>query len=77
MRTIVLTILMLFLVSSNFTEAKQKDGKVYVCTGSRSQCYHKVENCRGLKSCRGEVKKISLKAAQSVGRRECKICYKK
>ncbi|MCF0189652.1 MAG: hypothetical protein HUJ96_00165 [Marinilabiliaceae bacterium] len=49
---------------------------VYVCSGSQSKCYHRTEKCRGLALCNGDVSAISLRAAQAVGRRECKMCYK-
>lgn len=58
------------------TGTHDDDTEVYVCTGRSSECYHSIEDCRGLKFCNGQVRKVSLSAAQTLGRRECKICHK-
>ena len=50
---------------------------VYVCAGTSSTCYHRIENCRGLTTCSTNVRQVALRAAQILGRRQCKICYKK
>lgn len=50
------------------------DNDVLICTGSSSRCYHKKDNCIGLRNCSGEIRKISLEDAQSRGRKPCDIC---
>ena len=50
-------------------------GKVYICTGPQSKCYHKTNKCNGLKNCSKEIKQITLKEAEEMGRRPCKVCY--
>ena len=49
---------------------------VYICTGPKSECYHKTSTCRGLKKCSGDIKKISLDEAKEMRRRPCGYCYK-
>ena len=51
------------------------DTKVYICTGPKSECYHKTASCRGLKNCSGQIKHVTLAEAQALHRRKCKICY--
>ena len=48
---------------------------VYICTGAQSKKYHADKNCRGLNSCSGTIKQISVKDAIDMGRTPCKICY--
>jgi hypothetical protein len=48
---------------------------VYVCTGPYAKVYHSSPDCRGLNRCSGNIKKVSLKHAQQMGRRACEICY--
>lgn len=50
---------------------------VYICTGPKSECYHKKKDCRGLKSCSKEVKAVPLSKAKEIGRRACGYCWKK
>ena len=50
---------------------------VYICTGPNSECYHKINTCRGLNKCSTEIKKITKDdAVNKYKRRACKICYK-
>jgi hypothetical protein len=48
---------------------------VYICTGKSSERYHRTESCNGLNACKAQVKSVSLKEAQRMGRTPCKICY--
>ncbi len=47
---------------------------VYICTGLRSEVYHKTKNCTGLSGCSGEVKSVTKSEARDIGRRACKKC---
>ena len=50
---------------------------VYLCMGGSSECYHKTNDCRGLKSCSKTIKKVTLKEAkEKYHRRPCGYCYK-
>ncbi len=51
---------------------------VLICTGKYSKRYHKVENpeCRGLKSCTGELKKVPVMDAKKKGLTACGFCYR-
>ena len=51
------------------------DSYVYICTGPKSECYHKTDKCHGLNKCSGEIKKVTKDEAVKMKRRECKICY--
>ena len=48
---------------------------VFICTGTTAEVYHKSDNCRGLNRCGGDVKRISLKKAEELHRRPCRICF--
>ncbi len=76
MKTLLLTFVMLMssLVVNNATA--DEETLVWICTGRDSQCYHRIEDCRGLSSCSGNLRQVSLKTAQTIDRRECRICYK-
>ena len=52
------------------------DSKVFICTGPKSECYHKTRSCRGLKSCSKEIKEVTLAEAKRMNRRPCGFCYK-
>ena len=50
---------------------------VYICTGAKSERYHKINTCSGLKSCSKEIIKITkAEAINKYNRTPCKICYK-
>ncbi|OAV63985.1 hypothetical protein Barb6XT_02969 [Bacteroidales bacterium Barb6XT] len=55
--------------------ADTKTQNVVVCMGKNAKVYHASSNCSGLRNCRGGVKTVTLKEAQDMGRRACKICY--
>ena len=44
---------------------------VFVCDNPTTEVYHLDENCRGLKKCKQEVKKITLDRAKSLKKRLC------
>ena len=51
---------------------------VYICMGPSSECYHKDTDCRGIKNCSKEIKKVTLKEAiEKFKRRPCGYCYKR
>lgn len=50
---------------------------VYICTGPNAYAYHKVNSCKGLRRCKGDIKEISLEQAKKENRKACKLCYKK
>lgn len=53
------------------------DGEeVYVCTGGSSKKYHSSADCKGLRSCGGNIEKVYLEFAEEKGRTPCKMCYK-
>lgn len=56
--------------------AQEQKSKVYICTGKSATTYHKVKNCTGLSSCKSSIKEVTIKEAQAMNRRPCKICYK-
>lgn len=57
----------------NSTEGEAQ--MVYICTGPQSKVYHKTDDCKGLRSCSKDVKKVTLDKAKSMNRRACKWCY--
>lgn len=50
---------------------------VFVCTGSSSKTYHRIDDCQGLSRCSGEIREVSLEEARKMRRRACKICKPK
>ncbi len=66
---------LLLLLSFATTTAISDTNNVYICTGSKSACYHRISSCRGLSRCSGSVVAISKEKAVSTGKRPCKICY--
>jgi hypothetical protein len=64
---------LIFIVFVSFASIQQS--YVYVCKGPASKVYHKSERCRGRSHCSTEVYKVTLKEAQEIGRRACKIEY--
>jgi len=44
---------------------------VYICNSTTAKKYHYKENCRGLSSCKKEIKEISLETAKELGRTLC------
>lgn len=69
MKSILLLTLFLF--------ASPTETKVYICTGSMSECYHKTKECKGIKNCSRVIKEITLKEAKDLGRRPCGYFYKR
>lgn len=59
---------------------KEKENKklhyddVYVCTGYAKR-YHCDEGCRGLGSCKGEIRLVPISAAKKQGKTPCGYCY--
>lgn len=47
---------------------------VYICTGPGAHRYHKTDDCRGLGSCSGEIKKVTVSEAIKMDRTPCRIC---
>jgi hypothetical protein len=52
------------------------DTIVKICTGRYSKRFHD-HRCRGLKSCKGEIREITLSEAQERGYTACGYCYKR
>lgn len=67
------TLLAAMLFMASFTNTSQQN-QVYICTGPDAYRYHKTDRCRGLNRCTGDIKKVSVSYAQSVGFTACKIC---
>ncbi len=49
---------------------------VYVCSGGNSAKYHKTNTCRGLSSCKGTKKSMTLAEAKKTKKNKCKLCFK-
>ena len=69
-------IISLFVLLAMATATASSDSdKVYICQGSKSACFHKTANCRGLSRCSTSVVAVTREKAIKDGRRPCKICY--
>lgn len=61
--------------TSEQPSAPQAGGTVYICTGPQSKRHHKTADCRGLRSCSKDIKKVTLEYARKIGRTPCGYCY--
>ncbi|HBD94139.1 MAG TPA: hypothetical protein DC057_08210 [Spirochaetia bacterium] len=66
-------VLVLIFVLINSSQVASEEN-VYICTGNYSKVYHSIENCKGLRNCKAEIKSVSLSKAKKMGRRACRIC---
>ena len=64
-----------FVNSENNKAVKETGSTVLICTGKYSKRYHN-SHCRGMKSCKGDKKKVSLSEAKKMGLTACGYCYK-
>lgn len=54
----------------------QKADSVYICVSKGAVAYHQSLSCRGLRSCKHQIIKVSLKdAINKYHLRECRVCY--
>jgi hypothetical protein len=74
MKALLLSFLIISLTAFSVKEIKAD--KVYICVSSGATVYHQKKTCRGLGSCKHEIKEVTEKEAiDDYGRRKCKICY--
>jgi hypothetical protein len=60
-------LLLLILIISSATSKEE----VYICNSKGATKYHFTETCRGLKACKHEVIKKSIKDAKALGLTLC------
>lgn len=59
---------------SSFTN--QRADSVYICVSKGAVAYHQISDCRGLRSCKHKIIKVSLyDAINKYHLRECRVCY--
>jgi hypothetical protein len=68
-------ILILFTCSILGLTNIKLDDKVYICVSPTAHAYHKYE-CKGLKKCTHQIKKITLLEAKDAKKKACGFCYK-
>ena len=79
-KLLLLSLLVFPLISAGVkTEAPQSAEVVYICMKSKLNDYHRNPQCRELrKRCNGSsIKRISLKQAEKMNRKACKVCFSK
>ena len=76
MKTLFILSAMLFFPFAMTAEkhVSETQGMVYICTGGSSKRYHATSSCRGLDNCQGDIIKVTVEKAKSIGRTPCKIC---
>ena len=74
MKNILTLIAAMALLCGSASAQIKKNAKVYICTGKAAKSYHLSQRCDALKSCKGEVKQISMAEAIKKGRHLCKYC---
>ena len=63
-----LLLLSIFVFITSFTSG---DNDVYICKSKNAKRYHLTEDCQGLKNCKAEVGKVTLKEAEAQGKTLC------
>lgn len=58
-----------------YVATEDNGDEVYVCTGKYAKRFHCDEDCKGLRSCRGEVVTMSIEEAEEQGLTPCGYCY--
>ena len=71
----ILAIAIAVLSLSSYTDKQNEEEKVYICTGKYAKRYHCDENCRGLGSCKGEIRLVPISTAKKQGKTPCGDCY--
>ncbi|WP_333809253.1 hypothetical protein [Flavobacterium sp.] len=66
MKKLILLSSILLLSSFNSVESD-----VYICGAKGAKKYHFSKTCRGFSSCKHEIKKVTLKEAESYGLTLC------
>ncbi|RKF03372.1 hypothetical protein C8N26_1757 [Tenacibaculum lutimaris] len=66
-------ILLIFATLMLMAFQEKKDKNVFICKSVASERYHLKKTCRGLSTCKTEIKTIVRKKAESYGRTLCKI----
>ena len=74
MKPLKITLLVLF--SALILTSCQQQPKVYICTGSQSERYHRTNTCIGLENCSKQIIKVTKDDATNKHKRTpCRICY--
>ncbi len=68
----IISVIAIVVSCTSFTTFQNN---VYVCKGPYSKVFHKSDHCRGLSHCSTEIYSISIKEAEQMGRRPCRIDY--
>ena len=58
-----------------FFSGNSGEKKVWICTGPYSKRYHRDLDCKGLQSCSGDTKLVTISDAEEMGRTPCGYCY--
>jgi len=66
-----------FLIISILVSFSLVESGVFICKGPSSKVFHKSDRCKGLSKCSTQVFEITLAEAKKLGRRACKIEYRK
>ncbi|CAM1341106.1 hypothetical protein [Tenacibaculum aestuarii] len=66
-------LLLIFGVCALTAFQEKKEENVFICKSVASERYHLKKTCRGLSTCKTEIKTIVRKKAESYGRTLCKI----
>lgn len=75
---LVLLLLIFFVISCNKEKennSSMNPNNVFICTGKYSKRYHKERDCKGLYSCKGEIKEIDKESAEKENKSPCSYCY--
>lgn len=59
-----IAILLSVLLTTSFSSL---ESDVYICVSKGATKYHYSQSCRGLNSCKHEIKKVTLKEARNYG----------
>lgn len=67
----------ILLLALAYARPQTKLDSVYICVSKGAIAYHQNLSCRGLRSCKHQMIKVSLsEAINKYHLRECHICYR-
>lgn len=72
---LTLVLVGMFAAGTASEDSPKEEAKVYICVSKNAKRYHCDRDCRGLQSCKHEIRIVTIKEAQERGLTPCKVCY--
>lgn len=81
MKTLLITLFLLAGFTATPADIPRKDytsgetAKVMICVSKGAKRYHN-SNCQGIRNCKHETRKVTVREAKKMGLTPCGYCYK-